>query len=147
MSTIHLSVEILGDCLDVVRREHAAQLHTPAGMRLSVPIPAGLPFLRTPFLCCACHFGKGGGERFNQRSGNMHLGERGRISDSRRPRAQALAKMQLDHLVETSVLTSLYKRYDREVCMKGTLAWCGGPSCSYPEVPYTMARSFSYDVV
>lgn len=27
---------------------------------------------------------------------------------------QALAKMQLDHLVETSVLTSLYKRYDRE---------------------------------
>lgn len=49
----------------------------------------------------------------------------GRLSDIRRLNAQALAKMQLDHLVETSVLTSLYKRYDREVREDSMLPFSG----------------------
>ena len=48
---------------------------------------------------------------------------------------QALAKMQLEHLVDTETLTSFYKRYDREVCAAPARAHSPFPP---PSPPYLL---------
>ena len=52
---------------------------------------------------------------------------------------QALAKMQLEHLVDTETLTSFYKRYDREVCAAPARAH-SIPFPFTPSPPHTSPR-------